>query len=197
MWSEARQESPLIGLKQAQKSVAAAQTQAFGLVERPFFEMVNVRGEIDDPAFARVLRETAGVAPPVAPNTVAHGERYSLLWLGPDEWLLKSAAPCRPVMEATLRPLLAGQYASVVDVSSGYTVLEFSGTRVRDVLQKGCPLDLHPRQFRVGQCAQSHFFKADVLLWPLDAGTWAVTVRRSFADYAGRMLLDAAEEFLA
>ena len=63
------------------------------------------------------------------------------------------------------------------------------------MVQKGCPLDLHPRVFAVGHCAQSHFFKAPLLLRAVATDAFELVLRRSFADYAGRMLLDAGEEF--
>ena len=51
------------------------------------------------------------------------------------------------VLEAQLAEAVQGSYAAAVDVGSGYTVVEISGERVRDVLARGCPLDLHPRMF--------------------------------------------------
>lgn len=92
-----------------------------------------------------------------------------------------------------LAAVLAGQFASAVDNSSGSTVLEIGGERVRDVIARGCPLDLHPKGFAPGQCAQSHFFKASMVLVPTGAETYEIVVRRSFADYFCRILLDAAQ----
>ncbi|EEP84790.1 sarcosine oxidase gamma subunit [Burkholderia mallei GB8 horse 4] len=64
--------------------------------------------------------------------------------------------------------------------------------RARDVLARGCPLDLHPRVFGVGQCAQSHYFKASITLVPTGDDSYDIVVRRSFADYFCRIMLDAA-----
>jgi sarcosine oxidase, subunit gamma len=113
--------------------------------------------------------------------------------LGPDEWLLQSTSSRSPGAECRLRPAIGSELAAVVDVSSGYAVLELTGPRVREVLRKGCPLDVHPRVFRVGQCAQTHFFKAGIILRPIDPDVYELVVRRSFADYTVQMLLDAAE----
>ena len=44
-------------------------------------------------------------------------------------------------LEGKLAQALAGQFASAVDIGSGYTVLEVSGEKVRDVISRGCPLD--------------------------------------------------------
>jgi sarcosine oxidase subunit gamma len=52
----------------------------------------------------------------------------------------------------------------VVDQSHGRAVLRLAGRRARDVLAKGCRLDLHPRAFRPGRCAQTVIAQVAVLL---------------------------------
>lgn len=196
MWTETYLESPLKGLEPVHRPAETADSERLRISERPFLDLAVLRGNARSPDFAKALERALGTAPPLAPNTVAHGHRHLLAWMGPDEWWLQSLAPARPALEQTLRPLLQGLSACVVDVSSGYTVLELSGEHARDVLAKGCPLDLHPRVFGPGQCAQSHYFKAGVMVRALDEGGIEVVVRRSFADYVGRMLLEARREYL-
>ncbi|KXU82079.1 sarcosine oxidase subunit gamma [Paraburkholderia monticola] len=195
------QESPLVGAQALLKHHQANATAAFRLGERPFLELVNVRGDTRDAAFMRAVEEAIGCKPPQTPNTVARGNGYDMLWLGPDEWLVRSEAAHDATrtapLQAKLGPAFAGVFASAVDVGSGYTVLEISGTRVRDVLARGCPLDLHPGLFGVGQCAQSHYFKASIALLPTGADSFDIVVRRSFADYFVRIMLDAAEPLMS
>jgi sarcosine oxidase subunit gamma len=52
-------------------------------------------------------------------------------------------------------------------------------------------LDLHPRVFTIGQCAQTHVAKVPVLLRPI-AGGIELVVRRSFADSLWQWLETAA-----
>lgn len=193
---EPRQESPLVGLSHKLSTLPAADVR-FQFSEQPFLELVNLRGDAGLNPLAHAVESLAGCTLPVRPNTVTEGPAYRILWLGPDEWLIQSKTPRRPSLERALRALLKGVHASVVDVSSGYTMFVLAGTNARDVLQKGCPLDFHPHMFVPGQCAQSHFFKADVLLRPASQDGFDMLVRRSFADYCCRILLDAAEEFLS
>ncbi|SMG56437.1 sarcosine oxidase subunit gamma [Paraburkholderia susongensis] len=190
-------ESPLAGADALIRQHQASASAAFRLGERPFLELVNVRGDTRDAAFMRAVESVAGCQPPEKANTVARGDGYDMLWLGPDEWLACSAAAhdakrAAP-LQAKLGAAFAGVFASAVDVGSGYTVLEISGTHTREVLARGCPLDLHPRLFGVGQCAQSHYFKASIILLPTGPDSFDIVVRRSFADYFARLMLDAAE----
>ncbi|MGU7774882.1 sarcosine oxidase subunit gamma [Burkholderia sp. MR1-5-21] len=205
MWNETRNqtqvagaggvalESPFVGAADLLKTHQARASKKFTFRERPFLDLVNVRGELSDPAFVDAFERVVGCRPPAAPNTVARSAEYDVLWLGPDEWLVRSNGPVQAgALEAKLAEAVQGSYAAAVDVGSGYTVVEVSGEHVRDVLARGCPLDLHPRLFKPGQCAQSHFFKASVTLVPTGDDTFEIVVRRSFADYFVRIMLDAA-----
>ena len=192
-----RFESPLVGVQDLMQAQQAAASKYFRLNERPFLELVNLRGDLDDAAFAGAVDRVLGCRPPAKANTVAQGNGCDVLWLGPDEWLVRSHEARAATLETKLRVAFDGAYAAAVDVGSGYTVVEASGERVRDVLSRGCPLDLHPRVFARGQCAQSHFFKASIVLIPAGENAYEIVVRRSFADYFCRILLDAAAPLMS
>lgn len=215
MWNESRsnqtvvdraigqgvwQESPLVGIDGLLKQHEVAASKAFRLRERPFLELVNVRGDLRDAAFVAAVESVVGCKPPAAPNTMATGNGYDLLWLGPDEWLVRSAsahsATQAAPLEGKLRNAFKGLFAAAVDIGSGYTVLEISGPRAREVLSRGCPLDLHPALFKAGQCAQSHYFKASLTLLPTGDDSFDLVIRRSFADYFVKIMLDAAEPLM-
>jgi sarcosine oxidase subunit gamma len=156
-----------------------------------------LRGDDGDPAFVDAVRAAIGAVPPTQPNTVAGPAALAdgprVLWLGPDEWLVVAADGEALVQ---LRAALEGRSAAVVDVSDSRAVITLSGARARDVLAKGCPLDLHPSVFPPGRCAQSLLAKAHVLLHRIDeAPTFEIYVHRSFADYLWTWLEDAAAEY--
>jgi sarcosine oxidase subunit gamma len=69
------------------------------------------------------------------------------------------------------------------------------GPRARDLLAHGCALDLHPRVFGPGRCAQTMLARAQVVLLPRP-DDFLVLVRSSFAAYLSEWLLDAATEYL-
>jgi sarcosine oxidase subunit gamma len=195
------QESPLVGAHGLLKKHQATASAAFRLGERPFLELVNMRGDTRDAAFVRAVESVLGCRPPEKANTVARGNGYDVMWLGPDEWLVRSAtthdATRTAPLQAKLGAAFVGVFASAVDIGSGYTVLEISGTHTREVLSRGCPLDLHPKLFGEGQCAQSHYFKASMTLLPTGANSFDIVVRRSFADYFVKIMLDAAEPLMS
>jgi len=188
-----RLESPFVGVAGLLKARENRLPNAFVMRELPFRDLANVRGELNDPAFVDAFEQVVGCRPPAKPNTVARGNGYAVLWLGPDEWLVRSnAAVPAGVLEAKLVPAFGEAYAVAVDVGSGFTIVEIEGRRSREVLSRGCPLDLHPRLFGQGQCAQSLYFKASIVLVPTGDDGFEIVVRRSFADYFCRIMLDAA-----
>ena len=91
---------------------------------------------------------------------------------------------------------LSGLRVAITDVSGGQTAVVLRGGFVRELVAKGCPLDLHPRVFGIGQCAQSHLAKAPILIRQVDGQpSFEIIVRRSYADYFWLWLEDAAAEF--
>ncbi|MGH7122931.1 MAG: sarcosine oxidase subunit gamma family protein, partial [Stellaceae bacterium] len=50
--------------------------------------MLNLRGDAGAEAFRSAVNAVLGISPPAEPNTVASSGEISVLWLGPDEWLV-------------------------------------------------------------------------------------------------------------
>lgn len=135
-----------------------------------------------------------GVRLPLAANRVAVTRLVRSLWLGPDEWLVTAPAEAGWLTTALARAL-AATHASVVDVSSSRAVIELSGRRARDLLETGCGLDLHPRAFGPGQCAQTLLARLPVILDPLDATPrYRLFVPASAARWLCDWLIDAAAD---
>jgi sarcosine oxidase, subunit gamma len=140
----------------------------------------------------RVDPSTAGsLGFPTSPNTATTRGDHDALWLGPDEWLVVGASNATGAIAAELEASLDGLHHSIVDVSANRVVLELTGPSRRDLLASACPIDLHPRSWGDGRCAQSLFGAAPILLHERDGAT-RVFVRPSFADYVVDLLLAAA-----
>ena len=145
--------------------------------------------------FQGAVRRALGVAPPTRANTASVEGDVSILWLGPDEWLVV-ATQARATLLADLESALDGLHALVSDVSHSRIVLGLAGRNAREVLLKGCSLDLDPVAFATGQCAQAPLARAHVLLHQVgETPAYHVYVHRSFADYVYAWLHDAASEY--
>jgi sarcosine oxidase subunit alpha len=150
---------------------AASPGPALALVAAPAPDvpaMHAVRASAEDVA------RTLGTRP-AAPNTVARGAGFRILWLGPDEFLVVGAAA------------LAGLRA--VDVTYNREIIEVAR---RGILAKGCGLDLDPRSFPPGRCAQTLLARTQVILEAVPEGM-LVYVRPSYAAYLRAWLDDAMQ----
>jgi sarcosine oxidase subunit gamma len=164
--------------------------ESVALAELRFAEQIGVRVR---PPVAAYL---AGVPLPLEPNRVASMRAVRTLWLGPDEWLVTAPEGAAPELMARLARALAGRQATVSDLSASRAAIEIAGPAARRLIEKGCGLDLHPRVFGPGQCAQTLFARLPVILDQLSAmPAYRLFVRRSAARWLAEWLIDAAEEF--
>ena len=163
-----------------------------GVTVEPFVAMVDVRlGTVGAEASAAL-----GVDLPTTPNTWVPADAGRAVWLGPDEWLLSSTTETPEEFEGRVRAAVLPLGGSATDVSAQRIGLRLTGARVRDILAKGCSIDLHPRSFGRGSSAQTALGQAGIVLLALsDTGDdYVVLVRSSFAGYLADWLLDAALE---
>lgn len=197
--AETYAESPLAA--RADQLASAATPERLRLRERAFTTQINLRVDPKSSAAERI-GTAIGVMLPHQPGEVATTGDLTVLWLGPDEWLVVGPESESARVQNTLNEALGEDFGAVTDVSAQRTVIEVSGPYARDVLAKGCAIDLHPRAFGPGQCAQTLLARAQVILVCRDAtapgdslmGYWLM-VRSSFARYLADWLADAAGEF--
>jgi sarcosine oxidase subunit gamma len=183
-------------------SLASAQLRPRGLRlgERLGLGKIDLRGNPHDRAFMAAAGRVLDLLLPGEPCAAATKGQIAALWVGPDQWLLTCPASEAARLTGSLREALGDVHSAVTEVSDAQVALRVAGPSARDVLAKGCPLDLHRRAFPVGGCAQSLLAKASVLIHLLDDGpergpSFDVYVARSFAHYLWMWLEDAGREY--
>ena len=133
-----------------------------------------------------------GVTLPAKPRAVNTAGNKSALWLGPDEWLLLAPDGSGEAIAREIHSAIAGEPASIVDVSHRAVGLRVTGPRAGEILASGCPLDL--TAIGVGHCARTIFGKAEIILWRSVPETFHVEVGRSFAPYVIGLMTQAARD---
>ncbi len=158
--------------------------------------IVNIRGTSSDPAFVGAVKSATGVDLPARANTVAGNGERQILWLGPNEWWVTARDGEADSLLGALRDAFGGQHATACDVSESRAILALKGPKARDVLMRGVSLDLHPRVFAAGQCAQTGLSRCNVLLHLVDdTPRFEIYVLKSFSDYLWRWLEQIAGDF--
>lgn len=152
-----------------------------------------IHGQADDPALQAAVLAAFGLALP-AVNKAAEADGRRLAWLGPREWL----ALCPADQETAVAESLRAAGVSHVSVGQGRALISLSGPQSLDLLRKGTSLDVHPRYFGPGDCAQTRLARLAVLLIPRgEPAGYDMVCDRGFAEYLWLWLKDAAGEFAA
>ncbi len=173
------------------------------LVEEPFAQHLVLRIDPHSAA-AGVVEQLLGLPLPVANSASNPAGPRTVIWLGPDEWLITIPEPVEG-LEARLSAIVDPAGGAVTDVSGQRTTLRLRGEHARSVLAKGCAIDLHPRTVEVNLAQQTMLAHAAVVLVVLDAGAvdaglsaeldCRLLVRSTFAAYLAEWLLDAGLEY--
>ncbi|MGE0752920.1 MAG: sarcosine oxidase subunit gamma [Variibacter sp.] len=121
------------------------------------------------------------------------GGRF-VLWLGPDEWLIlapeEQATELARALETRLEDLAHG----LIDISQRDAGIFVRGPDAADVINAGCPLDLHLGAFPAGSCTRTLLGKAGIVLWRIAADAFRIETTRSFAPYVVALLQQAARD---
>lgn len=142
------------------------------------------------------VRDVLGTDLPGALSSVTTADGRTILWLGPDEWLVID--PMRPTdLEAALRAAVAG--AGAVVNQSGQRISLLLDGDVPALLAKGTAIDLHPSAFSRHAAVQAMLGQAVVIFVSRSADSSRIELiaRTSFAPYVADWLLDAVADPLA
>ena len=169
------------------------------LREIAFLTMVGLRVPRDSDAGQRIASVTGGL--PATCGAVSGTSDASVLWLGPEEFLVVAPMEAHESLGGdliqALREALGDGAGQVVDLSANRTTFELTGPRSRAVLEKGCSLDLHPRGFKAGTALSTEIGNIPVVLWKTGDESYRIFPRASFAEFLGRWLLDGMREYAA
>ena len=142
---------------------------------------------------AAAVSTAYGVTLPNGPRRAASGP-FAFAGTGPEQWLASAEGAEAAGFAAKLRARI-GLFAAVLDQSDARLVLRLSGPRVRDVLAKGVPVDLHAKVFKPGDVATTLVAYIGVQLDRIDDATFQLTAPRSMAGSFWSWLSASAGEF--
>jgi len=173
-----------------------SQSLLIDMAERTDVGMIDLRGNPEDTTFMKNAASALGIDLPLEPRTSATKGGITVLWLSIDQWLITVPMKARDKLLATLNKKLAKNLCLVCDMSDARTIIRLTGDQVREVLIKGCSIDVTLPEFTSGcvrrmlfaeVAALSHFVedKPDIV---------DLYVFRSYANYVWEWLLQTAHE---
>jgi sarcosine oxidase subunit gamma len=166
-------------------------------MDEPALVSLGPRAQIDVRARGAALERVAkclSIPALPLPNRFVSTSAGDCFWLGPDEWLVVGPSSSRAATLEALDKAVGTEDGAAVDLSASRLLFELRGPKASDVLACCCALDLNPRVFAPGRCAQTLVAKAQVLLSQVDeAPTYRLFVRPSLASYVVSWLVDGIE----
>jgi sarcosine oxidase subunit gamma len=165
-------------------------TSSLSIIERGVKVCVLRVRPVDEEIAGRLGR-ALGLNWPSEPNTIA-GDKVRAAWLAPGEWAVFEPAPA---VADRIAAACEARLHHLTDDSAAWRAWRIEGAASRDFLAQGCSLDLHPRAFAIGACAQTLLARVRVLIVPLDGEAFDVFADMSLADYLNAWFADAAVGF--
>ncbi len=185
---------PLHGQKKIE-SLNESKESFLRIVDPGIVNIFNLRGSQRSSIFRQTIKSIFKIE---LSNNVGVAIPFSLgvlLQIAPDEWIISSETEEIHSLISTLEKKLTKIHSSIVDVTDQYQVLFISGTKVRNVISKGCSIDLHPNEFFTNQCAQTLLSSVDIILHCSDKNSFTILCRSSFANFLIDWLKDAGLEY--
>ena len=129
-------------------------------------------------SFARAVQKAWKIdVPPPGMSAAANDMR--LIWTAPGQYHLLMPEPAGDPLAHVMKAVSGTAWAT--DQSDSYCLLRLEGARSREVLERICPLDLHPGAFALGAASRTAMEHLGVLLIREEADQYLLMSARSSA----------------
>ena len=114
-----------------------------------------------------------------------------ILWSGPSNWLLIST---KKNILSSIQKICDDKNFAVTDLSHSRAIIELKGNHSKEVLKKGCPINLN--EFKVNNCANSIFHGITITIDMISNNpeTFRIFALRSFGESLYHIITDACLE---
>ncbi len=141
-----------------------------------------------------IIEKHFGIELPVASKTTSKNS-VTFISVGPSQWLALAESTEAEKFISTLETL-AGSIAAIVDQSDARAIVEISGSMVRQTLEKGVSIDLHPTNFALGDAATTFAAHLWITLWQTRSDpAYRIAVFRGFGSPMLDWLINSGAEF--
>lgn len=154
---------------------------------RAYVRLQIARRHIPDIGAIRI----AGVALPAEAGHCV-GDDPAAFWMSPEGWLLTARSVTGTRLQSIAQQGCSGLSAAVVDVSDALVALELHGPRSRELLARGCGVDVSTRALGIGQCVRTRLAQLAVIVRPLAVDIVELVVDRGPAAWLCDWIEDAA-----
>ena len=176
---------------------ARIRSDSVSIEEMPFLGRVLLQTDGRDRAALDAIGQELGFPLPRMPNTSVRKDALCL-WLSPSSWMFVTGENEKTALLDSLKRGTKDLDASVTDISDSRTTIRLGGAKIREVLAKGCFLDLRAKAFEPRMLARTLIADVPVILFHEESSAYFdIHVSGFDADYLWTWLIEAARELTA
>ena len=161
------------------------------IIENRSYGLIRIQIFKGDTETLVSISKKTGLTLPASNSAISEGGKI-LFWSAPLEWIM--AVPLEKEIELVqqMSERLSDVLSVVTTITASRTLLELSGSEVRQLLAKGSAVDFHKYQFVSGNCVTTKFAKITVMIALVNnQDKFLLLVDRSYAAYFMDYLIDS------
>ena len=157
---------------------------------------LNLRGKKRD--FLSTIGKNINMILPLEANTSSSSDKYTSIWLSPDEWMVISnnlvdKENNNHEIEALLfNKISKTNLGAITNVSDQFVLINLNGDKVFELFSTGCPFNFNDFKTKKGAVAQTLLAQIDVIIHHKELNNVNLFVRRSFSEHLMSWIHDAA-----
>ena len=133
-----------------------------------------------------------GLGFPIENSKVERNKETRILWSAPRTWFIISK---KENIINNIKEKCTDENFAITDISHSRTVIQIKGLQAREILKKGCPLNIN--EFKTNNCAGTVFHGISIVVDLIDNNpdTFNLLTLRSFGESFYHHITDAALEY--
>jgi sarcosine oxidase, subunit gamma len=157
---------------------------------------LNLRGKSRE--FLSTIGKNINMILPVEANTSSTSDKYTSIWLSPDEWMIISNKTIDKennnyeIEELLFNKISKTNLGAVTDVSDQFVLINLCGKKVFDLFSTGCPFNFNDFMFKKGAVTQTLLAQIDIIIHHKEINNVNLFVRKSFSEHLMSWIKDAA-----
>ncbi|MDA9604694.1 sarcosine oxidase subunit gamma [Candidatus Pelagibacter sp.] len=157
---------------------------------------LNVRGKSRD--FLSTIGKNINMILPIEANTSSSSDKYTSMWLSPDEWMIFSNDTVDKennkyeIEDLLFNKISKTNLGAITDVSDQFVLIDIKGEKIFDLLSSGCPFNFDDFRTKKGAVTQTLLAQIDVIILNKEINNINLFVRRSFSQHLMSWIYDAA-----
>ncbi len=163
--------------------------------EIPYIIKLNLRGKKNE--FFTYVEKSLNITLPKAPNTSSANDKFTSIWLSPDEWMIVSnEIEKKNSIKYELEKLLFNNISktnlgSVTDITDQFVLLELKGQKIYELFASGSPFNFNEFKEKKGSTTQTLLNYIDVIILHKERDLVNLFVRRSFSEHLWSWIKDS------